>query len=389
MVNQTPAAPLDADELALSVKPFGSSRMLPKAAYLSPEVLAWERTTVFADWICLGRSSEVPMPKMTKAYSVGESSVLVSRGDDGQLRAFENACRHRGHELLPCGGTAEEQNITCPYHAWVYKHDGSMLGAPGFKRYKDFDKSEFGLMAMPAREWHGWIFVNPNRDGSDFASHIGELEDILSRYDAETLITAETHSYEVAANWKVIIENYQECYHCSMIHPELCRVSPPSSGENIDRPGNWVGGWMELAEGAQTMSLSGESKGTVMARLDEEEQHTVMYIAVMPNLLISLHPDYIMTHLLTPLTPDTTHVTCSWAFPPAAVESEGFDPSYAVDFWDLTNRQDWAACESVQRGIKAPGFKPGPLAPEEDGVYHFVSLMARRYLGEVPVTVNA
>lgn len=389
MVNQLAPAPLPADELALALKPFGESRLLPKAAYTDPAVLAWERQTLFAEWICLGRSSEVPMPKMAKAYNIGESGVLISRGEDGQLRAFENACRHRGHELLACGESSATDNLTCPYHSWVYRHDGSMLGAPAFKRYKGFDKSEYGLIEMPAREWHGWIFVNPNGQAPDFESHIGELEDILTRYDAETLVTAEVHEYDVASNWKVIIENYQECYHCSTIHPELCRVSPPQSGENIEREGNWVGGWMDLADGAATMSLSGESKGTVIKRLDEVEQHTVMYVAVMPNLLISLHPDYIMTHLLIPVDADTTRVQCSWAFPPEAVEAPGFDPSYAVDFWDLTNRQDWTACEGVQRGLKAPGYVPGPLAPDEDGVYHFVTLMARRYLGEVPVTADA
>ena len=143
----------------------------------------------------------------------------------------------------------------------------------------------------------------PSGREGDFAAHIGELEGIVSAYDAESLVTAETHQYEVAANWKVIIENYQECYHCSMIHPELCRVSPPESGENLQREGDWVGGWMDLRNGAATMSLDGRSGGVAMARLDEEEQRTVMYIAVMPNLLISLHPDYVMTHLLTPLVP--------------------------------------------------------------------------------------
>jgi Rieske 2Fe-2S family protein len=191
----------------------------------------------------------------------------------------------------------------------------------------------------------------------------------------------------VAANWKVVIENYQECYHCAMIHPDLVKVSPPYSGENLELAGNWVGGNMRLAEDAVTMSFSGASKGNSFARLDEEEQRTVMYIAVMPNLLISLHPDYVMTHLLTPLTPDLTRIQCSWAFAPETMAHPEFDPTYAVEFWDLTNRQDWAACESVQRGIKAPGFVPGPLAPTEDGVYHFVSLMARRYLGQIPARV--
>jgi Rieske 2Fe-2S family protein len=277
----------------------------------------------------------------------------------------------------------------CPYHAWTYNLDGSLKKAPGFKEHGDFDQADFGLAEIPVRDWHGWVFVDPSGHGPDFSEHIGELEGILSNYDAKTLVTVETHEYDVAANWKVVIENYQECYHCSMIHPELCRVSAPQSGENIDKPGNWVGGWMDLRDGVETMSLDGRSKGSVMTRLDEEEQHTVMYLAVMPNLLLSLHPDYVMTHLLIPVTPDLTRIKCSWAFPPHVVEAEGFDPSYAVDFWDLTNRQDWGACESVQRGIKAPNFVPGPLAPEEDGVYHFVSLLAKKYLGEVDSPVNA
>jgi len=194
-------------------------------------------------------------------------------------------------------------------------------------------------------------------------------------------VTAETHEYDVAANWKVIVENYQECYHCSMIHPELCRVSPPTSGENLEREGNWVGGWMELRQGAETMSLDGRTGGVAMARLDEHELSTVMYVAVLPNLLISLHPDYVMTHQLVPLTPHTTRITCSWAFPPDVAGREGFDPAYAVDFWDLTNRQDWTACESVQRGMAAPHYEAGPLAPDEDGVYQFVNRLAQAYQG--------
>ena len=167
-----------------------------------------------------------------------------------------------------------------------------------------------------------------------------------------------------------------------MIHPELCKVSAPHSGENLESDGAWVGGWMELRDGAETMSLDGRSGGTTIARLDEHEQRTVMYVAVLPNLLISLHPDYVMTHLLTPLTPSSTHIRCEWAFPAGVVEQPGFDPSYAVDFWDLTNRQDWTACESVQRGMRSPSYTPGPLAPVEDAVYQFVTHMARRYLAE-------
>jgi len=375
-----PAAPLDPAQVALSLAPFGSSRMLPRDSYLLPEVLEWEHRYLFDGWMCVGRSSDIANRGL-RAESVGDWGVLLTRDDEGVLRAFENACRHRGHELLPCGGSAEARAIVCPYHAWSYKHDGSLIGAPHFKEVEKFDKATLGLKPVRVTEWHGWVFVDRSGQAQDFVDHIGELEEIVAPYDAESLVTCETHEYDVEANWKVIVENYQECYHCSMIHPELCRVSPPTSGENLEREGNWVGGWMELRQGAETMSLDGRSGGVAMARLDEHELSTVMYVAVLPNLLISLHPDYVMTHMLVPITPDKTRITCSWAFPPDVASREGFSPAYAVDFWDLTNRQDWAACESVQRGMRSPHYEAGPLAPDEDGVYHFVSHLARAYQG--------
>jgi glycine betaine catabolism A len=376
-----PPAPVDPAQLARSLAEFGSSRMLPPSSYVDDAVLAWEREHVFGGWVCVGRSDDIAAGGM-HAQSLGDYGVLLTRDREGELRAFENACRHRGHELLPCGGSAQDAKaIVCPYHAWTYRFDGSLLGAPGFKDVVDFDKSVLGLKPMGVREWHGWVFVDRVGRGEAFEAHIGELEEIVASYDASTLVTPVAHEYDVAANWKVIIENYQECYHCSNIHPELCQVSPPDSGENLEKSGNWVGGWMELRAGAETMSLDGHSGGVAMARLDEHEKRTVMYVAVLPNLLISLHPDYVMTHLLTPLSPDRTRIRCSWAFPADVAAAPGFDPAYAVDFWDLTNRQDWAACESVQRGMKAPGYEAGLLAPDEDGVYQFVSRIARAYQG--------
>jgi Rieske 2Fe-2S family protein len=135
---------------------------------------------------------------------------------------------------------------------------------------------------------------------------------------------------------------------------------------------------MELREDAETMSLDGRSGGAPIAGAPQRE---VRYLGLLPNLLLSLHPDYVMTHQLEPLAPDRTRITCSWYFPADAVARAGFDPAYAVDFWDLTNRQDWAACESVQRGLASPHFVPGPLAPNEDAVYRFVSRIARGYAG--------
>ncbi|MEZ5095907.1 MAG: aromatic ring-hydroxylating dioxygenase subunit alpha [Nocardioides sp.] len=377
---RTPA-PVDPAQLADALKPFGESRMLPVGSYFDEAVLAWEREHLFSGWVALGRSEEVGRPRRTKAYAAGTGSVLVTRGDDGELRGFRNVCRHRGHELLPCDGTTAGRAIVCPYHAWAYRHDGSLIGAPGFRDVEGFDPGEFPLIPVEVRDWHGWLFANGGSAGA-FEEHVQGLEAIVDHYDGADLVTTTTHEYDVDANWKVIVENYQECYHCPSIHPELCAVSPPDSGENLAPQGDWVGGGMDLREGMATMSLDGHSDGTVMTRLDEVEQRTVMYVALLPNMLISLHPDYVMTHLLTPISAGVTRIRCSWAFPRAATEQEGFDPSYAVDFWDLTNRQDWAACESVQRGMTASGYVPGPLAPSEDGVYDFVSYVATRYAGE-------
>jgi Rieske 2Fe-2S family protein len=138
---------------------------------------------------------------------------------------------------------------------------------------------------------------------------------------------------------------------------------------------------MALRDGAETMSLSGKSNGTVLRGLEGRARREVIYLVLFPNVLLSLHPDYVMTHVLTPLGPGRTRVRCSWSFSPEDLERPGFDASYASDFWDITNRQDFSACESVQRGLASEHWVPGQLAPDEDGVYQFVTMVARGYRG--------
>ncbi len=233
-------------------------------------------------------------------------------------------------------------------------------------------------MSRHAVTWHGWLFVDASGTAPPFADHVGELESLVAPYAPEQLRRGAVHDYEIAANWKVITENYHECYHCPLIHPELCQVSPPTSGDNYDLPGAWVGGSMDLHNGAETMSFDGRSSGHAIPGVDPRH---VLYLALFPNLLIALHPDYVMTHRLVPLEPDRTRVECAWYFQPGPA-GELPDPSYAVNFWDRTNRQDWAACESVQRGLASPHFRPGPLAPNEDAVHQFVTMVAGGYRGD-------
>jgi Rieske 2Fe-2S family protein len=383
MFKQHPPAPLPADGVAAAMAPFGQSRMLPREAYVDPAVFDWEQRHIFSGWTCVGHASDLATVGAQKAVGTGANAVLLVRGDD-TIRAFANTCRHRGHELLACNATTRGRAIVCPYHSWSYKLDGTLRNAPGFKDLEGFQPGEFGLAELRMENWHGWLFVDPSGDDADFAEHVSGWEEVVAPYRPEDLTVVDRHSYELETNWKVIAENYQECYHCSTIHPELSRISPPTSGENLDTEGSWIGGWMSLIDEAETMSLSGASGGVAIKGLSEHELRTVMYVVGYPNLLVSLHPDYVMTHLMTPLAVDRTHVECAWAFPKEVAEKPDFDPSYAVDFWDLTNRQDWAACESVQRGLTSPHARPGPLAPDEDGVYQFVSRVAKAYAGGVP-----
>lgn len=395
MVNQSDPraenAPLDPLALAASLAPFGRSTMLPRDAYVSDSVFAWEQLHLLqGGWICVGRSEGMLNPNDQRAVSVGRAGVFLTRDQHGVLRAFANACRHRGHELLPCGAeTVNRAIIVCPYHAWSYRLDGTLRMTPGYDS-DTFDPTTHGLVELPSSEWHGWIFVDASGEAPAIERHLEGLESLIAQYEPERLVTRGRHEYVVNANWKILNENYQECYHCPMIHPELCNASPPQSGANYLHPGQgaWVGGWMELREDMDTMSLDGTSSATVFRGLTGEAVRHVEYLAVFPNLLISLHPDYVMTHLLTPLGPDRTRIECTWAFAPEDVEREDFDPSFAVDFWDVTNRQDWLACESVQRGLSSPRAIPGPMSTDEDGVYQFVTMVARAYSG-LPVETGA
>jgi len=373
-----PPAPLAAGELDDAVRPFGESRMLPARAYTSPEVLAWELRHLFAGtWSCVGRLDELLTgPTTQRAVVVGDIPVLLTRGGDGGLAAFANTCRHRGHELLPPGGSSAQRVVVCPYHAWVYGLDGELRSAPRFRDVPGFAPAEHGLVELPVRAWHGWAFVNATGDAAPFAEHAGALAGLVAPYAPERLALAARHEYDVRANWKVVVENYHECYHCPHIHPELCAVSPPASGDNYDLPGAWVGGAMELREHAETMSFDGRSRGAFLPGVDRRR---VLYLSLLPDLLLSLHPDYVMTHVLRPVAPDTTRIECSWYVPDGVA-----DASYAEEFWDRTNRQDWAACESVQRGLTSPHFRPGPFAPNEDAVHRWVTLIERAYRGNRP-----
>ena len=376
MSSLSPLAPVAADGLSRALLPFGQSTMLPVESYTSQAVLDWERRHFVAgSWACVGRVEELRTDGATSGRCWWATCRCCSPSTAATIRAFANTCRHRAHVLLEDDQCATTKSVLCVYHAWTYRLDGTLQGAPGFRDNEFFDKADYGLVPLPSREWHGWLFVNATGDAPPFDDHLGAIEELVGPYAPERLVLRARHTYEIAANWKLVSENYHECYHCPLIHPELCQVSIPprattSSSRRLDRRHD------VFKDGSETMSLDGGSKGRP---IEGAPQDSVLYVQLFPNLLISGHPDYVMTHRVLPLAPDRTWIECSWYFPGSDI-----DPTYAVEFWDLTNSQDWRACELVQRGLTSPHFAPGPFSPSEDAVHQWVQMVGRGYLGVDP-----
>jgi Rieske 2Fe-2S family protein len=374
-------SPLPREALDAALRPFGQSTLLPVEAYVDEKVFAWESRHLFErGWVCAGRSASLAEPGAQRAEGVGGTSVLLVRDDAGELRAFANVCSHRGHELLQCGESVVRAVVQCPYHAWTYDLDGSLRIAP--RAGDGIDVESRGLVEVPAAEWGGWAFVHLAGDAVPFDEHLGDLAEIAAPWGCDELVVGVGERYEIAANWKLLAENYHECYHCPLIHPELCRVTEAASGRNLrEANGAFLGGTMAIRPDAETMSMTGSLVGSVRPGLEAERRRQVVYLQLFPNLMIALHPDYVLTHRLIPVAPTQTVVECEWLFAAEDVSRDGFDARDAVELWDLTNRQDWAAVESVQRGMASPHHRGGVLAHDEDAVYQFVAMVACAHLG--------
>ena len=293
------------------------------------------------------RATSAPRP-------LGGGSVLLVRGDDGVLRAFANTCRHRGHELLACGAAAQRNVIICPYHSWTYALDGAIRAAAGFKNRPGFAAGEWGLTELPVTEWHGLVFVDGSGNAPPLADSLATLDGLVAPYEMGRLPWPRGTTTTPGPTGRSCPRTTTSATTARPSTPSCARCHPPRSGENYARPGPWIGGWMDLRDGMATMSLDGRSHGVPLRGLDETGLRTVIYVHIFPNVLVSLHPDYVMVHRLVPLAADRTLIECSWAFAPESLRQPGFDPGYAVEFWDITNRQDWHACESVQRGLSSP-----------------------------------
>jgi Rieske 2Fe-2S family protein len=343
------------------------STTLDRASYVSPDILDQERERIFArEWNCVGRAAALEEPGSFITRTIAGDSILILRDRGGTIRAFFNVCRHRGTRLCTAAAGRLGESIQCPYHAWTYATDGRLIGAPHMQDVAGFDKSAYPLHRAAVAEWEGFLFVSLAAEPVPFEQAWAPMIGRFTRFKVTELVTGHRTVYEVAANWKLVFENYSECLHCQMIHPELSGVLPYQSGANDLTEGPFLGGYMEITAPNESATMSGKACGRLLnPDLPEDERRRGYYYSMMPNLLLSIHPDYANYYLITPLAPDRTMVESEWLFHPASEGEPTFNPSDAIEFWDVTNRQDWAIVERSQLGVRSRRYKPGPYSARE------------------------
>jgi Rieske 2Fe-2S family protein len=322
---------------------------------VDPAVWEAERERLFARlWCCVAREEDVAASGDVLAVDVAGESVLLVRDGDA-LRGFYNVCRHRGSQIVDPGCTTHVAGgLRCPYHAWTYGLDGGLRRAP-FVDEVDLDR--FGLHPVGVDTWGGWVFVHLTPgEATSLADQLGAIPERVRRYPLADLRVGARLEYDVAANWKVLAENFNECYHCGPVHPELCELVPAfRGGRDLD----WDDG-VPHREGAWTFTESGTSDRRPFPDLNEAERVRHKGELLYPNVLLSLSADHAAALVLFPQGPDRTRVVGDFLF------AEPGDPSDVVTFWDKINRQDWLACERVQRGMRSRAYTHGWFAPMED-----------------------
>jgi len=348
-------------------------RSLPRASFTTEAEFRRERDGIlFADWFCVGRADGLAEPGDYLTADVAGESVIIVRGDDGGLRGFYNLCRHRGSRLVDPGACAPAERdmrtgcfaatIRCPYHAWTYGLDGTLRSAPFLPDLRNH-RAALSLHPVDADTWGGFVFarLEPGA-GPPLTDALGEMPGRVAGYGLAGLRTGARLRYEVAANWKVVLENYNECYHCGPVHPELCELVPEfaRAGGEVD----WEAG-VPHRPGAYTFTATGTTSRLPLPGLSEAERTRHFGELVLPNLMISLSADHVAAFTVWPRAADRTTVVCDFLFHPDEMARPGFDPSDAVSFWDLVNRQDWLICERVQDGMTSRRFTAGYLAPME------------------------
>lgn len=350
---------------------FGQ-RTLSGEYFSSDEIFQAERERIFSrSWLLAGHVSQVASPGSFFLFELNRESVIVVCGTDGEIRAFHNLCRHRGTRLCGDPDGVFGKAIQCPYHAWTYGLDGALRGAPNMGDVHGFDKGDWSLLPVALEQWEGLLFVNLAEEPAPFAEALPGLAGRFKEWRLAELRSVHTTTYEVEANWKLFFHNYSECYHCPGVHPHLNKLTPYRNTENDLDEGPVLGGPMWMTDPEGSMTIGGARCAVPLPGLSSEQSARVYYYTLFPSAFLSFHPDYVLIHRARPLGIGRTRIHCDWYFHPQAIATPGFDPQPAIDFWDLTNRQDWELCANAYKGVASNAWQPGPYSELESQLAAF------------------
>jgi Rieske 2Fe-2S family protein len=327
-------------------------------------------------WIAAGRADQMPDAGDYLTRTIGSESVIITRDGSGSIGACFNVCRHRGTRLTDRADGHFVDRIQCPYHAWTYDLQGRLLAAPHMP--PGFCKESYGLRRAACDVWDGHIFVNLGAlSATSLRDQLGELPARFAAYGMADLRLGRRIVYDVKANWKLIVLNFNECLHCPTLHPALNRLHHYLGAENVEPTSCYCGGSMGFREGVETMSVDGKRRRAYLPGLDDAQRNEVAYFSIYPNFLLSAHPDYVMTHTLWPRAHDRTEIVCEWHFHPDEIARPDCHVDDAVEFWDATNREDWWIAEQSQAGITSRAYTPGPYSERESLLWSFDEIVRR------------
>lgn len=336
---------------------------LPQRYFVSDEIFQEETKRLFhKQWFCVGRRERLSKPGDYFLADVAGESLIISLDDNATPRAVFNVCRHRGSRLTTePNGEFAHCRIRCPYHRWTYNCEGNLLAAPNMS--DDFCSDDWPLRVARLEEWQGFLFVNladdPTPIEEAFAPHWHQLDP----WRTAELQNAHREEYELTTNWKMVFQNFNECYHCRSVHPGLDDLSPVTDCSNDFNEGPFLGGPMQLT--AESMTTDGSLTASPIRTLTDEQRRRVYYYTMLPNMMFGMHPDFVVAWRIEPGSPSQTKIIAEWLYEPEALQQSGFDPQRAIDFWDRTNRQDWDICQSSYEGVESKAYQPGPWSTSE------------------------